>query len=89
VAARIGLEAHLLYALSLSAAADEGAWHGSNAYQWRIVLECLINLFEPAGDKAMAADLRRWLAITGTVVNEFHDPHYGRPPLGWAEARNN
>jgi hypothetical protein len=87
VATRVGLEAHLLYASSLSVAADRAAWHGANAYRWRIVLECLINLFEPAGDQVMVADLRRWLGVTGEVVNQFHDPYYGRPPLGWAEAR--
>ncbi|BCY10656.1 hypothetical protein [Actinoplanes sp. L3-i22] len=87
VAARIGLEAHLLYAASLAATEDRSAWHGSHAYRWRIVLECLVNLFEPAGDEVMVADLRRWLAVTGEVVNEYHDPYHGRSPLGWAKAR--
>jgi hypothetical protein len=87
VAARIGLEAHFLYALSLSVAEDKGSWHGTNAYHWRIVLECLINLIEPAGEEVIVVDLRRWLKVTGEVVNEYHDPYRGRPPLGWTQAR--
>ena len=87
VAARIGLEAHLLYASSLSVAEDKGSWHGSNAFRWRIVLECLINLIEPAGEQFLVADLRRWLEVTGEIVNNYHDPYHGRPTVGWAQAR--